>query len=380
MKKLKPVLFILVLALASCQKDKMTPKTNAPTAVAIPNGIYILNQGQLYGANSSLTSYNIASKTLVPDQYGTANGASLGITANDIEIYGSKMYIAVTNSSVVDIVDTKTAKLIKQDSIVRNANQGQVYLDDRQPRSIAFYQGNAFITCYDGTVAVIDTATFAITKNIQIGAQTYPEGLVVANKKLYVADYGGLLCNLVSVIDLTTLTVIKTIIVMPGPISMAADAYGNVYAASTSDDNFEYPYPIPPNYPVYTVYGGMVVINSKTDLVTSKLQTPADLAINSERTNLPITVQGDLVYYPVGKKIAVFNAKTQTPVTASFITDGTSLTLPTAIAANPATGEIYITNDGGLSNGSLYAFDKTGKLEYTAATGIRPVKIVLLGN
>jgi hypothetical protein len=376
--KLNPVLIALALitALASCHKDKILPK-NPP---AKQNGIYVLNQGG--NGPSSLTYYNIASKTLIPDEYTTANGTQIGAAGNDMEIYGSKMYIVVTNefitgSNVVDIVDAKTSKLIKQVSF---AISSIIDFDSRQPRNIAFYKENAFIANRDGTIAVMDTATLTIKKNIIASNFVTLEGLVVANDKLYVAGYGFGLGNTVSVLDLTTLTRIKDLIFIPGPVGMAADAYGNVYAVSVFDDDFIYSYPLPPNYPgPFTFAGGMTVINSKTDLVTSFSQ--AQPPINS--INLPISVQGDSVYYITSNnKVAVYNSKTQTPVTASFITDGTSFNYPNSIAVNHATGEVFIGDDAKdfVSKGTLYAFDKTGKLEYKITTGVNPVKILLLNN
>src|SRR5579872_6935267 len=110
---------IMLTVLASCHKDQIPQNTNVqPVGQA---GIYILNQGTGYGSslkyNSTLTYYNYAPKTLIPDQYSAANGTPIGGLGNDVEIYGSKMYIVATISSVIDIVDPKTSKLIKQDSI-----------------------------------------------------------------------------------------------------------------------------------------------------------------------------------------------------------------------------------------------------------------------
>lgn len=370
MKKLKLNYIITTLAmlmmLESCHKDNPTPKADA--APANRDGLYILNQGSGVGSsigyNSTLTYYNYATKMLIPDQYSVANGTRIGAIGNDVEIYGSKMYIVATISSVVDIVDPKTSKLIKQDSLITSnyVVQPPLYSHLKEPRNIAFYKGDAFITCYDGTVAVLDTATLTITKNIGVGH--IPEGLVVANDKLYVANSGAGLDSTVSVIDLTTFTEIKKITVIADPMSMIADAYGNVYVMSVIDYT---------NTPVS--FGGMTVIDSKTDQIKS--QPP----INAGFT-MPVTIQGDFVYYAtVDNKIAVYDTKTQSPVSSNFITDGTSITTPFAIKTNPLTGEVFIGDAKNyVSNGILYAFDKTGKLEYKLTAGINPGSIVLLNK
>jgi hypothetical protein len=378
--EIKFFVFALFMALASCKKDKMASKTNTPAEAANQEtGLYVLNAGNvsLGSTSGTLTYYNFVSKATVPDQYNAANGTALGCSGNDIEIYGSKMYIVVTLLNAVDVVDAKTNKLIKQVSFVPNnwVNPAPLPMQGKEPRYIAFYKGNAFVSCNDGTVTVIDTATLAITKNIQVGANNFPQGLVVANGKLYIAapGYEADITNTVFAVDLITLSVTKTITVIPDPENLVTDAYSNVYVTSAFTDDF--------NGGTLST-GGFTVINSQADTARSEIPTTTGV-FEYNMTAIPIAVTGDFVYYLAGQnnKIAVFNAKTQTLVSSNFIADGTSLIYPTAIAANAATGEIYITDAKDLtSNGSLYAFDKTGKLEYTLTTGINPVKIVLAGN
>ncbi|WP_428331368.1 DUF5074 domain-containing protein [Mucilaginibacter sp.] len=339
----------LISVLSACHKDKIVPKSDTPTAVTRA-GLYILNQGNFGGNNSTLTYYDYTTKQLTADFFSSVNGSKLGDTGNDIEIYGSKMYITVNNSNRVDVVNAKTGKLIKQDSL-------------HQCRSIAFYKGNAFITSYDGYVAVMDTTTLTINKTITVGRN--PEQLLISNGKLYVANSGGLSFGnpdkTVSVVDLTSLTETKKITVIADPVSLAADTYGNVYVLSLGD--------------FASIAAGMTIIDNTTDAVKS--QPAVNLGYN-----IPITVQGDFVYYVTAdNKIAVYNAKTQTAAQTNFITDGTVITTPFAITADPLTGEIFITDAKDYSsNGVLYAFDKTGKKEYAITTGISPGKIAIVNK
>ena len=295
-------------------------------------------------------------KTSTADLYKTVNGTDLGDTGNDAEIYGSKMYIVVNVSNVVDVVNAKTGKLIKQDSLVNNGV-------GRQPRSVTFYKNNAFITSYDGTVAVMDTASLVISKFITVGRN--PEQLVVSNNKLYVANSGGLSFgnpdNTVSVIDLASLTETKKITVIANPVTVTADGYGHVYVLSLGDFN--------------TVLGGMNIIDNTTDAVIS--QPAVTLGYN-----IPMAAQGDFVYYPTAdNKIAVYNAKTQAAAQANFITDGTVITTPYAISVDALSGEVFVSDAKDYSsNGTLYAFDKTGKLEYSITTGIDPGRITFVNK
>lgn len=353
MKQIKLNYLFIALAfttiLASCHKDKVNPIIIDPP-MGQRAGLYVLNQGGIGHNNSTLTYYDYTTKALVPDQFTVANTAKLGDTGNDMGIYGSKLFIVVNNSSLVDIVNAKTSKLIKQITLIN------------QPRSVVFYKSNAFVTSYDGTVSVIDTTSLAITKTITVGSN--PEQMAIANGKLYVANSGGFdltPAKTVSVIDLTTLTETKKITVIADPVSVTVDAYNNIYVLSYGDYD--------------KVVPGLTIIDSNTDLVKS--QPPVSLGYS-----IPIFAQGDFVYYPTAdNKIAVYNAKTQTASSANFITDGTALKIPFAIAGDPATGEIFITDAVDYSsNGTLYAFDKTGKKEYSIGVGISPGKIALLNK
>jgi YVTN family beta-propeller protein len=341
----------LVTVLASCHKDAVAPTTDTPTAPTRA-GVYVLNQGNFGTNNSTLTYYDYTSKALTADIYSSANAsAKLGNTANDIKIYGAKMYIVVNVSSVVDIVNAKTGKLIKQDSLVLNHVA-------RQPRSIAFYKGNAFVTSYDGTVAVLDTTSLAVTQYIKVGAN--PEQLAVANGKLYVANSGGLsypnVDKTVSVIDLATLTVTKTLTVGLDPYGVSADSYGNVFVNA---------------YGVYPTSGATLsVINSGTDAV-----------VTGNFSGGAFSIFGDNAYYLSGGKVLTYNVKTGISSTTNFITDGTTFTAAYAIAADPLTGEVFVTDAKDYSsNGTLTAFDKTGKKEYSIATGINPGNIIFVNK
>src|ERR1700729_2647812 len=179
MKNLKQSILLTAAALsfilASCHKDKKVIPATTPGT----DGLYVLNQGIFNDNNSSLSFYSYASKQVTADVFSSVNGRGLGDTGNDIEIYGSKMYVVVNVSSTVEVVDAKTAKSIRQIKLFNGATA-------REPRDIVFYKSNAYVTSYDGTVAVIDTTTLGVKNYITVGRN--PEQLVVANGKIYVAN------------------------------------------------------------------------------------------------------------------------------------------------------------------------------------------------
>lgn len=352
MKNLKLNLVLtamLAIALISCHKDKKI----SPAVTPVTTGLYVLNQGLFNDNNSTLTYYSYTSKQPSTDFFGAVNGRGLGDTGNDIEIYGAKMYIVVNISSTIEVVDPYTGKSIKQIKIF-NGTTG------REPRDIAFFKGNAYITSYDGTVAVMDTATLSVSKYITVGND--PEQLTVANGKVYVANSGGLnfpnYDKTVSVIDPATNTVIKTLTVAENPQNITTDGKGHVYVLSAG------------NY--VDVPSSLAVIDDNNDTVTS--QTNFDATI--------FTVIGSNAYFVTSaNKVGVYNTTNQSVSNANFISDGTSIKVPYAINADAATGEVFVTDAVDYtSNGKLYAFDKNGKLEYSFTTGINPGRIALLKN
>jgi YVTN family beta-propeller protein len=352
--RLSSMLFAIVFfsSLTGCRDDKTDP-TPEPEPVAERKGLYVLSEGLFNANNSSLSYYNYENSELVDDQFSLQNGRGLGDTANDIAVYGSKMYIVVNVSSTIEVVDAKTAKSIKQVDLKDNGV-------GRQPRYIVFDKKKAYISSYDGTVAVMDTATLQIEKFIKVGRN--PEQMAVSNGKLYVANSGGLdypnYDNSVSVIDLASETEIKKIEVVINPRVVAADAYGDVYVISTG------------NYG--NVKSSMAIISSNTNEVKKQ----------SEFSGGSMAINGDQAYITAsGGKIKVYNVKTETLEKENFIEDGTKISSVYGVTVDSITGEVFVTDAKNyVTKGEVTCFDSTGTKKYTIQTGINPNKVVFVNK
>ncbi|HDP54471.1 MAG TPA: YncE family protein, partial [Bacteroidetes bacterium] len=218
---------LLLLFASSCVKEPMEPN-NKPLASIDTSlatmGLYVLNEGLFNLNNSTLTWFSYADGESVTDFFEQKNGRSLGDTGNDIAIYGSKMYVVINVSSQVEVVNPFTGKSIKQIAFFNGDKP-------RQPRRIAFHGSKAFVCSFDGTVALIDTASLEIEQLIEVGRN--PDGIAVLNNKVYVSNSGGLDApnydSTVSVIDIETMSEIKRIDVGLNPFSLVPDDYGNLY-------------------------------------------------------------------------------------------------------------------------------------------------------
>lgn len=181
MKVYSRVWFLVFILLISCNK-KEQPEPAIPSG-EWSNGLLILHEGLFQQNNSKLSWLNLNNFNFYSDIFLAKNNRYLGDTANDMAIYGGKIYLVVNASSTIEVLDKYSMQSIAQIPMQFN---GQA----QQPRKIAFYQNKAFVTSFDGYVNVIDTASLSVSKRIKVGRN--PEGLAVYQNHLYVANSGGL--------------------------------------------------------------------------------------------------------------------------------------------------------------------------------------------
>ena len=72
--------------------------------------MYILSEGLFNLNNSTLARYSFETNACMPDYFRTMNRRGLGDTANDMDIYGGKLYVVVNVSSTVEVIDLHTGR------------------------------------------------------------------------------------------------------------------------------------------------------------------------------------------------------------------------------------------------------------------------------
>ena len=174
------VLLMGTAVMTSCIDDNDGPETYLQE---YSTGAYVVNSGNMYSnIESSLTAIDYASSTATQKVFKAANGRPLGDTANDGIVYGNKIYLAVDQSNTIEVIDKKTKQSIKQiktTDLLGNA-------EGVHPRHIIADGGKVYFTTYGGYVAAVDTINFALADKYKVGS--YPEGLVIGNGNLYVAN------------------------------------------------------------------------------------------------------------------------------------------------------------------------------------------------
>lgn len=348
----------LILLLASISLlvacDDLHSVLPSPNNASGSGALYVLCDGNYSLNNSTLSLYDFTSKSLTTDFFQEKNGRKLGDTGNDLERYGSKLYVVVNGSSQVEVLDARTGKSLKQIPFFDGSTA-------RQPRALAFWRNKAYVCCFDGTVVRIDTAQLEIEASVEVGRN--PDDMTVSNGKLYVSNSGGLdygsdlgYDHTVSVVSTETFTETKRIDVGPNPGRIKADRFGFVYVSVRGDYQ---------NEP-----GRWVCIDTQSDAVAATYPFAV--------TNFDVS--GDKAYFyrydetSKNSDIGVFNLKTKTLETSTFIQDGTQIQTPYGITADPESGAVYITDAGNyVVSGDVYCFSENGVLAYTLSNvGINP--------
>ena len=206
----------------ACSDDDEPPFVTCP--VTVTEGMFVLNEGAYFsGISGSLSYLDYSSQTLSNGVFAAKNGRSLGGTPNDMLIYGSKMYIAVTDENRVEVLNASTLESLG-------------FIAMTQPRKLAATQGRVFVTSYTGTVSSVDTVRQEVVATSEkIGANL--EGIAVRGQYLYVCNawnndytYNK---NVVK-LQASTLAKVKDITVTDNPVRIATDGT-DIYVQSTGN-------------------------------------------------------------------------------------------------------------------------------------------------
>ena len=198
-----------------------------------------------------------------------------------------------------------------------------------------------------------------------------PEQIAVSNNKLFVANSGGLGWNdpnlgydkTVSVIDIATFSVVKTVQVVLNPTEVTTDAQGDVYVISMGD------------------YGAIPNTMQRIDPNTYEVTTVGNAT--------KMASAGDKIYLYYSQYDAswnqvitfqVYDAVAETMGTTGFITDGTVVEQPCSLNVDPLTGDIYVGTSDYINNGDMYVFSADGKLKNRFGVGLNPMGAYFLTN
>ena len=339
---------IIAISLVGCDDmyDQPLPPSEGIYGEEGTAELYVLSEGLFNQNNSTLARHSFANNQTIPNYFSSINNRGLGDTANDMALYGNKLYIVVNVSSQVEVVDWYTGKTVKQIPLLQENGSS------RQPRNISFNGDKAYVCCFDGTVARIDTTSLTIDATQQAGRN--PDGICVQNNKLYVSNSGGLDTegigpdNTVSVFNLDNFQKIKDITVPPNP-GKIMPGYDNTVLLISRGNRVE-----EGNY-------NLIEIDATTDAVSYIFEEKAlNFAVNDELIYLY-----DYQYSSKQTTYKVINQRTRQLISDQFIADGTRISTPYGLFVNPFNGNVYLTDAYTYNvKGDLLCFNPQGQLQY----------------
>ena len=312
--------------------------SDTPAELPVTKGVFIINNGSSYQSiDGSLTYINYATMTPSAQQnvYQKVNKRSLGGTPNDVLVYGQKVYIVGFDENIIFVLDARNSEELKKVSTIDLLGEA----DGKGPRRLAAFDGKVYFTTYGngdkGSVAAIDTTSFALQKQYQVGS--YPEGLAFgiddANiVTLYVAnsDYGKGNGS-ISKIDITSGNVTNTEFEkVKNPQEIAVETTGNLYVLD---------------------YGHYVEA-SKTQLDAGVYKISGNSVSLVVPNATGMAVYGPFIYTfndpygsTTGPSYSVYDISSNSAAKLNLSGDSDhSIVSPAAIAVDPITGNIFIAS------------------------------------
>lgn len=346
-------LFISAFAFTSCDKDTVDPVVEENIRGPYDQkGVFIINEGN-FGTPSGSISFlsDSANHTVQNEIFKKANdNRPLGDVIQDMAIFEDRAFIVANNSNKLEVVNAYTFK-----------TEGIVNL--LQPRYIAVLnKDKAYVTEWveygePGQISVIDLNTYTVTKTIAVGP--LPEQLTLVNGKLYAAISGA---DEVLVINTTTDAIEKTIAVSDSPRELAVDMHASVWVLSSGRTVYNADWSIDYSR---TTAGALGIINTSTNTLTntytfgSNQSSPANLAVNGAKDKLYFTYQGK-TYAQSSHGGGLSNTVL---INRSF----------NGLGVDPETGYIYGSDNNGFTgNGTVLVYTPEGNKVSEFTVGIGP--------
>ena len=214
------ITLLFALALSSC--DQADPENPVRTT-----GVIVANQGNFSDGNGSVMIVDPVGKTV------ETVATNLSSIIQSLELRGSVFHVVANTGGRIDIHSTETGQRV-----------GQVTGLTSPRYMVSLGSGKAYVTnlyktgFLGGTVSVIDLNTNTITKTIDVGNN--PEGIVAVGGRVYVANNGFGAGSTLSVINTVTDEVSETIDVgCDGPRSLVVDSEVDLWVMCTGQTLYD---------------------------------------------------------------------------------------------------------------------------------------------
>jgi hypothetical protein len=299
-----------------------------------------LNENFFPDSISRISYYDVKTGVTHKNYFFQKNGKELGYGANDLAIYGSKLYCVVggVTEGHIEVINPETGISIKRVSVKNEDGTNS------QPRSITFHENKAYITTYSQKVIRLDTASLNIDGTANLSG-TYTEGICLYNDNLYVCNSGWGSGNTISVVSLSSFTETGTITVPSNPMSIKATASGEIY---------------------FTTAGWSMASPSNLHLLNPEQKQVTTLDVRASKLALTkdFIYAVDFFYGDYADHISKINLQTKEVTDVSDMFGDYYMVYD--ISVNPLNGDIYLTDQGQ----NVVVFDKDGNETLNLKTGV----------
>ena len=375
----------ICLSMSACRNDVMVvPMEDINTGGKVVKseivGMYLLNEGNM-GSNKSTLDYldlsgNEPTVHYLRNIYSERNPNTvmmLGDVGNDIQIYGSRLWLVINCSNKVEVAQSSDAVRIGKVDI---PNCRYVTFSDRYAY-VSSYVGAVYSTSTSplGSVYKVDTLSLAKVDSCSVGYQ--PEEMAIIGDKLYVANSGGYQGmtgqgyeSTLSVIDLDRMQETEKIVVAPNLHRVRKDKYDQLWV--TSRGNY-----MESESKIYWLGKGA---DGKMQVVGHLDQPVSDLCIVGDSLYFygsqynEVTMKNTITY-------GIINVRTHKIVSTS-LSDSQEIQkirMPYGIIVNPIHRDFYLMDAKNyVSSGELLHFLPDGTFDWKVKTGDIPAHAVFL--
>ena len=379
------LLSLIIILLSSCRNDVMVVpmediNTGGKTVKSEIIGMYLLNEGNR-GSNKATLDYldlSASDSTVhyLRNIYSERNPSTvmmLGDVGNDIQIYGSRLWMVINCSNKVEVARASDAVRI-----------GKVNIPNC--RYVTFKDGFAYVSSYVGTqyggsdsplgsVYKVDTLTLEKVDSCAVGYQ--PEEMAIVGNKLYVANSGGYQGmtgqgyeSTVSVVDLHSMRETDRINVAANLHHVKADHYGQLWVTARGNytDEASSIWWLQQNADGKTVVGGHL------DQPVSDLCIVGDSLYFYGSQWSEITLKNTVTY-------GIINVRTHQIVSTSLsdAPEISKIRMPYGIIVNPLQRDFYLMDAKNyVSSGELLHFLPDGTFDWKVKTGDIPAHAAFL--
>lgn len=344
-------LFTTSVAFTSCEKEEEVEPVIEARGPYDQKGVFVINEGNFGTPNGSISFLSdSANHTVVNNITQKANSNRLlGDVIMDLDFSGDRAYIVANNSDKLEVLNAYT---FKTEGIV----------DLKQPRSFTVAgPDKAYVSEWvtygqPGQVSVINLNTLQVVKTIPVGP--LPEELLLVDDKLYVAISGS---NEIAVINTNTDAVERTIQVTDGPTELELDMKNRLWVLAKGKTVYNTDWTV--DYDK-TTPGALLSINTANNTVLNTFT----FSNQSSPDNLVVTGDGGKLYYNYQGATFVQSTSATSLATTPFLDRSFY-----GLGVDPDTDYLYGADVNGFAgDGTVFIYNPSGQKVGEFQAGIGP--------